>query len=105
MTPRLAKDLDEKVGTAVNDLGMVGEIWNSVDESENLHDAGDAVEAAQLMMNDGQQSDAGGTGESISLLKRNVAPHLAGVRAEAFAREEEQVTGADSVDVIARWRW
>lgn len=46
MTPGLTSDLDEKVGTAVNDLGMIGEIWNSVDEAENLHDAADAVEAS-----------------------------------------------------------
>src|SRR5262249_21264825 len=49
VAPRLAEHLDEHVGAAVDDLGMVLEVRHGVDHAEHLEDCLDPVERAQRL--------------------------------------------------------
>ncbi len=46
MAALVAEDLDEEVGAAVDDLGLVGEAGRRVDEAGELDDADEPVEVA-----------------------------------------------------------
>ena len=50
MAASVAEDFDEEVGAAVDDFGLVAEVGGAVDHAKDLHDADDAVEVAELFL-------------------------------------------------------
>ena len=98
-----AEDLEEEVGGAVDDLGVIGKIGGGIDEALEVHDPADLVEGADFLADDGEAVEDDVFGGGGGTLDGDCIWDLAGddgavLDGEATG-EEEEVAGADAVDV------
>ncbi len=68
----VAKEGDEKVGRAVDDLGLSGEAGGAVDETDDLVDAGHAVEVTQFALHAGEEVEGAETGGLVALFRGEI---------------------------------
>lgn len=99
----LTKDFDEKVGGAVDDLRVGGEVRLGIDEARDGDDAGDAVERAKLGFDHGEAGEEGGLGGFLSGFKRAFGgdfPKELEVTDDGEASGNvEEISGADGTQV------
>ena len=76
-TGLLAPDLGKQFTAAIDDLGVVGEFRRAVDHSEQFDDAFDPVEAAELLLQRGQQGQPGLSCRSVALGEVQIIPDAA----------------------------
>src|SRR5689334_18268448 len=105
----LAVELDEQVGRAVRDLRLVAELGHRVDEAEQLHDALDAVEAADGLADRRQHVQCHEPCRLLALLDPVLATELADelglpVLEGPVPGDEENVPDGDGADVVADGR-
>ena len=52
MAARLSEDRHQQIGSAVQDLRLIGKTFGRGDVPDNFHDLGDPIEASQLLFSD-----------------------------------------------------
>src|SRR5213593_2390684 len=101
----LAEDLDHQVGEAVDDLGLIAEPLGRIDHAEDLDDAADLVEAAEIRAHGGQQGEAHLACDLITLLDREILADLTLRRRLAVAHgtvtgDEQEIARSHGADVV-----
>src|SRR5437763_8947272 len=102
----LAEDPDEEVGGAVGDGRLIAELGIRVHEAEQLDDAGDPVELAELGLDRREHVEGDELRGALTLLDGELAAELADEGRAALlertvARDEEEVPDAHRPNVVA----
>lgn len=101
----VTEDFYQKVGAAVDNGGVLIEVRLGVNESADVDDARDFIEGANFVLDHGEAVQGDDAGGFLGGFQRGFGRNLAeiGVVIEwgDTAGEEEEVTGADAIDVGA----
>src|SRR5690348_7893471 len=106
MPATLAEDLDEQLGGAVRNRRLLAELRVGVDEHEQLDDALDAAQLADLLLQACEEVDDRECRRRLPRRHVDLATELAlvdelAVAVRAMARDEDGVADADSADIAA----
>ena len=110
MTTSLAKDINKQIGTAIDDLGMIGEIGLGIDHAEKLDGRLDAREVTQRRLGNGQKLKPCQARFEIGVLDGDIPPEptdtIGPIRPLwTLSREIEKIAGEAKRYVIRNRRW
>src|SRR5512147_620558 len=88
-----AEELEEEVGGAVDDCGLLDEVAGAVAHAEEAQAALHAVEVAGVLLDGGEHRQGDSAGGGVAFLDADVDAELAGLANAWKLREGEAVAG------------
>lgn len=108
MAAGLTENVDQQVRASVDDRRRLVETGPDIDHTEDLDDAIDAVEIAELGLQRGQDREGGHPGRIPSLFECQIGAHLSADDLRSvegtMTSDVDQIILDDAAQIVAGWR-